>query len=502
MLPSRVRLGIVLVLAVIAAVLLIWLYPPFGRIAYAFAAIPVVAAAGLMGLRVGLLAFAISVICMFLLSPLIGQSYLAQLNDPVGVVFTTLVVLATAFFGRMHDLSQRLHEELQRRDAVEKSLVEAQRLNKRITESIPDTIWIWELESKRVVYLNQQPGYLPGLTVEQLKQEGLAPLQALVHPDDLNAYLTSEIVRQLPDEDVHRFEYRVRQLDGSYRWVKAQEVVFSRHDDGRPRYILNVEQDITAERQMQEATLKQEKLQYTLEKERELSHIRIRLMETISHEFRTPLSIIMASGELLEMYLERMSPERRAECLSAIKTQTVHLREMLNDLNTVLEQEFRPPRFQPQPTDLKRLCESLIEMARLTMGSQHRLELQMQGDPGIVETDPSLLQPILQNLLSNAFKYSPAGSTVQLAVERTGAEVIYRVRDSGMGIAPDDQSHIFDTFYRARNTVATSGLGLGLKIVRDYVRLHQGTVTVSSQPGKGTTFTVRLPTEPAPPKTT
>jgi signal transduction histidine kinase len=503
-LTPRLRLYLVLTLTILAAVSYIVLYPRVGRAADVFPAIPVVTAAGLLGLRAGLIAFALNIAWFLIASPLVGLDYLDQLRSQTGILFTLLLALTTFFFGRMHDISRRLQDELHSRDAVEKSLIETQRLNKRITETIPDTLWIWELDTRRVVYINQQPPYLPDLTVERLKQDGLAPLRPLVHPDDMAAYATADKLPTLADDAVYQYEYRVRQPDGSYRLILAREIIFSRKADGRPRYILNVEQDITQDRQAQETRLENEKLQFALGKEREMTRLRSRLMETIAHEFRTPLSIIMASGELIEMYLDRMSPERRAECLHAIKTQSIHLREMLNDLHLILEQEAHPPVFRPEATNIRQLCETLIETLRLTAGAGYTLQLNFQGELTAIQTDRDLLLPVLQNLLSNAFKYSPAGSTVDIEVAQESEHVVYRVRDQGIGIPADDRSHIYDTFYRAQNTVSTSGLGIGLKIVRDYVRLHQGTVEVTSEPGKGSTFTVRLPLSYAPeaPKTT
>ncbi len=500
-LSYRNRFGLVIILTILATLLFLILFPHLGRFTEVFPAIPVVTAAGLLGLRAGLLALAANLGLVMLLAPLIGEDFVGQLATPPGLLFTGLLFATTYFFGRMHDLSARLQLELQHRDEAQRSLIEAQHLNKRITDTIPDTLWIWEVDTLRLNYVNQVPPYLSSLNLEQLKREGLSPVEALVHPDDLQHYKTSHIVRNLPDDAVHQYEYRVRQPDGSYRRLQAREVVFSRQADGTPRYIMNVEQDVTEERESIETRLKNEKLQFALDKEREMSRLRSRLMEIISHEFRTPLSIIMASGELLAMYLDRMSPERRTECLNAIKTQTVHLREMLNDLNMVLDQEANPPRFRPEVTNVHQLCETLIETMRLTVGAHHHIQLHIQGDVKAVETDRDILLPILQNLLSNAFKYSPAGSAVQISVMRQEPHMVYSIRDEGMGIPMEEKTRIYDTFYRSRNTVSTSGLGLGLKVVRDYVRLHQGSVAVDSIEGKGTTFTVRLPLTYAP-KTT
>ena len=258
---------------------------------------------------------------------------------------------------------------------------------------------------------------------------------------------------------------------------------------------LQVAREAAERKVTRETLLEKEKLQVALEKERELSQLKNRLMVTLSHEFRTPLSVILASGELLDRYFDRLTPARRAECLSTIKTQIMHLREMLDDISTMVGEGNFSPQFNPSPLDVDDFCRAMVDDFQASVGAAYAITFRSEGDCKAIPADANLLRPILKNLLSNGVKYSHKGGTVYCSLTRQGNEVRLDVRDEGIGIPAADQSRIFDTFHRASNALNVGGLGLGLRIVRDYVKLHGGTVDLQSAEGQGTTVTVRLPVE-------
>lgn len=289
------------------------------------------------------------------------------------------------------------------------------------------------------------------------------------------------------------YEYRLQRANGEWCWLQSREVILSRNPDGTPHQVLGIAHDITEQKKADEALLEQEKLRVALRTEQELVSLKSRLMITISHEFRTPLTIALASAELLERYFDRLSAARRAEALTSIKTQILHMREMLNDIGALIAQEATKPIFRPAPVDLVALCQQVTDEIRASVGASTPLSFSADGDLSSVMVDIDLLHPVLRNLLTNAVKYSPAGSPVSLRASRQGDEVTLVVSDQGIGIPPDDQEHVFETFHRASNVTHIGGLGLGLKIVRDYVTLHGGTISVRSQEGQGSMFIVRLP---------
>src|SRR5690606_9249451 len=148
--------------------------------------------------------------------------------------------------------------------------------------------------------------------------------------------------------------------------------------------------------------------------------------------------------------------------------------------------------FAPQPTDLVMLCREISEEFGLAQGRQHHLAFIAPPALPEVELDPDLFRYALNNLLSNAFKYSPKDSQVTLEIAQKGEQVLVRVSDQGVGIPEEDLPYIFEPFHRAGNVDKVAGTGLGLSITRRVIEMHQGSISVASSPD-GTTFTLLLP---------
>lgn len=253
---------------------------------------------------------------------------------------------------------------------------------------------------------------------------------------------------------------------------------------------LALRREMAERKRTTEIQIEKERLQAALEKEKELVQLKNRFMNIISHEFRTPLAIIQSSTELVERYGGQLSPTRRAECLTTIKAQVHHINEMLNDMALVVENEIDYLEFKPTETDLEAFCKQLA--ADMALAKNHPIQFQAIGDLRHVYADTRLLHHILNNLLSNAVKYSAEGSPVHFTAQQQNDEIILTIQDYGIGIPLPDQERIFDTFYRASNVGNISGTGLGLRIVRDYLALHRGTIDMVSKPNGGSIFTVRL----------
>jgi signal transduction histidine kinase len=151
--------------------------------------------------------------------------------------------------------------------------------------------------------------------------------------------------------------------------------------------------------------------------------------------------------------------------------------------------------FKPAPTDLAAFCEGLADEMRRSAGNKHSLDYTYEGARSTVKADEKLLRHVLVNLISNAFKYSPEGGPVVFQVRVVAGEAAFEVADRGIGIPPEDQPRLFETFHRARNVGNISGTGLGLAIVRKSLDLHGGTIRFDSAPGRGTSFRVVIPLE-------
>lgn len=243
-----------------------------------------------------------------------------------------------------------------------------------------------------------------------------------------------------------------------------------------------------AERQRAEA----EALQ-ALEKERELSELKSRFITTASHEFRTPLSIVLTSAELLERLGAACPDERRSRYLQKIREAVRSMTTILGNLLTLGKADSGALKLQPTEFDLQRFCNSLLSDLQIGVESRPPVKFYFQGDRTQVKLDPELLTLILTHLLNNALKYSQSASEINLEVSCSQDFAVFRVCDRGIGIPPDDLPRILEPFHRATNVDTIPGTGLGLSIVQDCVTLHQGEIHIESELGRGTTVTVRLP---------
>jgi PAS domain S-box-containing protein len=230
-----------------------------------------------------------------------------------------------------------------------------------------------------------------------------------------------------------------------------------------------------------------------LEKERELNELKSRIIATVSHEYRTPLTTILSSIELLEQYNSRLTEEKKQKHFQRIKASIKYLTKLVNNMLFVNQAEAGSLGFDPAPLDLEQVAREWVEEFRLQDAGQHRIIFDCQGASTQALLDGKLLESMLRNLLSNAIKYSPEGSQVRLELVFEQSEVVFSISDQGIGILPAEQEQIFNAFFRGSNIGITPGVGLGLVIVKECVDLHGGTIAVDSEVGVGTTFTVTLP---------
>lgn len=230
-----------------------------------------------------------------------------------------------------------------------------------------------------------------------------------------------------------------------------------------------------------------------LNRERELRELKSDFVSMASHEFRTPLSSILSSSELLEKYSSRWTEEKKYKHYRRIENSVKRMTELVDDVLLISKAEAGKLEFNPQPLIIKSFCETLAEEIQLSIGKKNRINFTYSGQVNPVCLDEKLLIHILNNLLINAIKYSPQETIVYLICNCQQHEVIFEIQDEGIGIPVEDQKRLFESFHRAKNVGNIPGTGLGLTIVQKSVNLHNGRISVVSQVGVGTTFQVRLP---------
>lgn len=283
---------------------------------------------------------------------------------------------------------------------------------------------------------------------------------------------------------VRDFECQMRTREGKiYTMLLSADII---EINGDP-HVMIVGHDIT-ERKSAEAELLK-----TLAREKELGQLKSNFVSMVSHEFRTPLGVIMSSAEILENYLDQLEPEDRREQLQSIRKNTRRMAGLMEEVLLLGMVEAGKLDFKPTALDFPAFCRRLVDELQSATNHKCPIQIATPAEVGMALADERLLQHVFTNLLSNAVKYSPAGSAVHLDVEREGEWVVSRIRDHGMGIPESDMERLFSAFYRGRNAGQVPGTGLGLTIVKRCVELHGGKIKVESVVGRGTTVTVRLP---------
>ncbi len=230
-----------------------------------------------------------------------------------------------------------------------------------------------------------------------------------------------------------------------------------------------------------------------LARERELNELKSDFVSMVSHEFRTPLEIIMSSVDNLQRYRERLPAEKREQLLQTIHKAVRRMTGMMEEVLVLGRVESGRMEFKPVRFDLPAFCRRVADEIHSATGGRCPIDLQLNDIPSTANGDESVLRHVLSNLLSNAVKYSPEGQTVILSVSQKVEEVIFQVKDRGCGIPAGDQERLFQAFHRGSNVRQVPGTGLGLVIVQRCVDLHGGRIRCESAEGQGTTFVVSLP---------
>ncbi|MDJ0714274.1 MAG: hybrid sensor histidine kinase/response regulator [Prochloraceae cyanobacterium] len=229
-------------------------------------------------------------------------------------------------------------------------------------------------------------------------------------------------------------------------------------------------------------------------KAKEVDRLRSEFLSMLSHDFRNPMNAILLSSGLLLKREHLLSKEKKLAHFQLIRSAIKNMDRMLDECLLIGRADSGKLECQLVPLDLELFCRSLVEEFRLSNdGNEIDIAFTCFGELKEVLCDRDLLRHILSNLLANAIKYSPFGGKIDFSAIEQDKTVVFYVRDRGIGIPLEEQKQLFEPFYRASNVDTIAGSGLGLAIVKKCVELHSGEISVESQVGVGTTFTVTLP---------
>ncbi|MBC8099964.1 MAG: PAS domain-containing sensor histidine kinase [Armatimonadetes bacterium] len=309
----------------------------------------------------------------------------------------------------------------------------------------------------------------------------------------------------LNEETQYRSAERLRQ-QGSWQGEVIQHtrqgtelhmlssVTMMRDLKGNPIGVVAVNRDITQRVQLGLQLAEAQKQRQAMLKELEMERLKDQFLAMATHDFRNPLAVIMMSIDVMDRYLDRLTVEQVLQATNRVRDQVIYLRGLLDSLTMLRQTQEGELVCVPQIFELATFLRNLRAQITGIDGQKHHILFE-ETNINHVKLDPQLVRRILDNLLSNALKYSPNGTTVTFSVRRDTPMLMFTIIDQGIGIPEAEQDRIFNIFERASNAVNAkiSGSGLGLAIVQECVRVHGGKITMTSAEGRGTTFIVQLP---------
>ncbi len=240
----------------------------------------------------------------------------------------------------------------------------------------------------------------------------------------------------------------------------------------------------------------QTELSEALDKERQLNEIKSRFVSMASHEFRTPLSTVLSSASLLGKYKTTDEQDKRNRHIDKIKNSVRHLNDILEDFLSLGKLDEGKVTTQLTPFDLQEFILETIEEMKGLLKKGQRVITSYEGEKTI-HSDKKLLKNIIINLITNASKFSTEDSDILINTLTTDGKTVISIVDKGIGIAKEDQEHLFSSFFRGGNATNIAGTGLGLHIVKRYVDLLKGKLHLQSELDKGTTITITIPVNEA-----
>jgi len=261
----------------------------------------------------------------------------------------------------------------------------------------------------------------------------------------------------------------------------------------RLTHIVTIHNDVTQTKMLEQERLEREKIEVALQKERELGELKDRFLTMMAHELHTPLASIQLSYDMLTRYGDRATKEDRTEFLENILFQVNHLNSIVNDVLTISRTQKNALPLSPRAIDFVVYSRRKIKRFRKSRRRTHRIEFDTSVKDARVMLDEELFDQVIDNVLSNAIKFSSIGSEINVKLTVENEQAVMHIRDKGIGIPEVDQPRLFDPFHRGENVGNLPGTGLGLTLVERVVDAHHGYVEIRSREGQGTTVLLYLP---------
>ncbi len=368
--------------------------------------------------------------------------------------------------------------DITEKKVTEDKLKEQEQQYKLVSENSGDIIALHDLDGN-FTFVSPSCYRVVGLTVEETMK--MKDAFSLVHPEDIEKVKAAFMDTILNKRKDATTSYRLKKKDGEYIWV------------GVSLSAVLDEKNIT--KYVQSSTRDISEIVKVIEKERQLNKLKSSFISMASHEFRTPLTTIQSSNELISMYLDNSdmpTDTKLAKHVSRIRTELERLNSLLKDVFTLGRLDVGKARLNKDITSLTAIVKQVVLENSIPFKGRE-VKVSTKGTERQVLLDSQLISHVVSNLVNNALKYSQGKQDPEVLIAFEKDLVNISITDFGIGIPLKDQQGLFESFSRASNVGDIEGTGLGLVIVKQFVEMHGGTITYESKVNKGTTFTVSLP---------
>ena len=367
--------------------------------------------------------------------------------------------------------------------------------------SMPIGIFVFD-KLKRIIILNKIAAQIFGYSIEELSGKNADTL--LKNKDLLSDYInntTSEALNKplevtgiVKNGTEVTIEVNLGKIDyENSTYYKALITDISIRKE-RELKINNLNYKLEKEIEYRNKELEKvvEKLKVSLDKEKELNQLKSRFISLTSHEFKTPLSAILSSTELIVKYAEIDNKIKKEEHVSKVKTMVNYLNGMLDDFLTLENIEAGKINISYKRFKFSELVKEILKQTKPFLKPKQQLIFENNSDE-VVKQDPKIFKIIATNLLYNAIKFSDEDGIIKVKISTDANAIYLNVEDYGIGIPENEQNLIFKRFFRAKNALYFPGTGIGLNVVKGYVDSLKGEISFKSIENKGTLFSVKLP---------